>query len=106
MSLYLNDGGLSGTPPAFQRSLPCKLCVVTDAYARAAPLEAVIEAFERWPDVVSTLMYVYLDGSISGGYLPANLSAVLPKLTTFSCFDCNLQVHSQPSVLSVVRHGF
>lgn len=47
---------------------------------------------ELWPEVTPTLMYLYLDSSISGGQLPGNLSAILPKLTTFSCFGCNLEV--------------
>ena len=51
---------------------------------------------ELWPELTPTLMYLYLDGSISGGQLPGNLSAILPKLTTFSCFGCNLEVGQTP----------
>ena len=47
-------------------------------------------------------MYVYLDGAIDGGTLPANLSAILPKLTTLSCYGCSLTVRcSRPALLQL-----
>ena len=64
----------------------------------AAHLNAVLAKLELWPEVTPFLSALYLDGAITGGQLPANLSTVLPKLTTFSCIGCNLQVRGSVGI--------